>query len=114
MAFLSHFQLPVRYDANTELLANFALTKKYHIYGHIRESRCRKSLIKVPIPPTFLLDWFLKSLVLQLSKDIVTSRVFSEEYAMMRAQQLDLIYSQSGLLYEIFPDVPGSILDKTR
>jgi len=32
----------------------------------------------------------------------------------MRAQQLKLIYSQSGLLYEIFPDVSRSILDKAR
>jgi hypothetical protein len=32
----------------------------------------------------------------------------------MRVQQLDLIYSQSSLLYEIFPDAPHSILDKTR
>jgi hypothetical protein len=32
----------------------------------------------------------------------------------MRAQQLELIYSQSGLLYEIFPDAPCSILDNTR
>jgi hypothetical protein len=40
--------------------------------------------------------------------------VFSEEDAIMRAQQLELIYSQSGLLYEILPDAPRSILDKTR
>jgi hypothetical protein len=32
----------------------------------------------------------------------------------MRAQQFELIYSQSGLLYNILPDVPCSILDKTR
>jgi hypothetical protein len=32
----------------------------------------------------------------------------------MRAQQLKLIYSQSGLLYEIFPDAPRSILDKAK
>jgi hypothetical protein len=32
----------------------------------------------------------------------------------MRAQQLELIYSHSGLLYEIFLDAPRSILDKTR
>jgi hypothetical protein len=32
----------------------------------------------------------------------------------MRAQQLELIYSQSSLLYEIFSDVPRSILDKAR
>jgi hypothetical protein len=32
----------------------------------------------------------------------------------MRVQQLEIIYSQSSLLYEIFPDAPRSILDKTR
>jgi hypothetical protein len=42
------------------------------------------------------------------------SRAFSEEDAIMRGQQLELIYSQSGLLYEILPDAPHSILDKTR
>jgi hypothetical protein len=32
----------------------------------------------------------------------------------MRDQQFELIYSQSGLLYNILPDAPRSILDKTR
>jgi hypothetical protein len=40
--------------------------------------------------------------------------VFSEEDVIMRAQQLELIYSRSGLLYEIFPDAPRSIIDKTK
>jgi hypothetical protein len=31
----------------------------------------------------------------------------------MREQHLELIYSQSGLLFEILPDAPRSILDKT-
>jgi hypothetical protein len=114
MDFLNHFQLPVRYNVGTELLANFEQTKADHISDHIREWRHQKSLIKVPVPPTFLLEWFLKSLVPQLSKDVATSGVFSEEDAIMRAQQLELIYSQSGLLYKIFPDAPRSILDKTR
>jgi hypothetical protein len=114
MAFLNHFQLPVRYDAGTELLANFEQTSADHISDHIREWRRRKSLIKVPVPPAFLLEWFHKSLVPQLSKDVATSGVFSEEEAIMRAQQFELIYSQSGLLYQILPDAPRSILDKTR
>jgi hypothetical protein len=114
MAFLNHFQLPVRYDVGTELLANFEQTSADHISDHIREWRHRKSLIKVPVPPAFLLEWFLKSLVPQLSKDVATSGVFSEEEAIMRAQQFELIYSQSGLLYTILPDAPRSILDKTR
>jgi hypothetical protein len=113
MAFLNHFQLLVRHDAGTELLVNFAQTKANHISDHIQEWRCRKSLIKVPVRPAFLLEWFLNSLVPQLSKDIATSGVFSKEDAIMRAQQLELIYSQSGLLYEILSDVPRSILDKT-
>jgi hypothetical protein len=114
MAFLNHFQLPVRYDAGTELLANFEQTTMDHISDHIREWRRRKSLIKVPVPPAFLLEWFLKSLVPQLSKDVATSGVFFEEDAIMRAQQFELIYSQSGLLYNILLDAPRSILDKTR
>jgi hypothetical protein len=32
----------------------------------------------------------------------------------MRAQKFELIYSQFGLLYNILPDAPRSILDKTR
>jgi hypothetical protein len=32
----------------------------------------------------------------------------------MRAQHLELMYSQSGLLYKVFPDAPRLILDKTR
>jgi hypothetical protein len=60
------------------------------------------------------LEWFLKSLVPQLSKDVELLRVFSEEEAIMRAQQLEMIYSQSGFLYEVLRDAPRSILDKTR
>jgi hypothetical protein len=71
-------------------------------------------LIKVPVPPDFQLEWFLKSLVLKLSKDVATSGVFSEEEAIMRAQQIEIIYSQYGLLYEVLPDAPRSILDKAR
>ena len=35
-----------------------------------------------------------------------TSRVTNEEEAILRAQQLDLIYSQSRILYEIILDAP--------
>jgi hypothetical protein len=114
MDFLNHFQLPVRYDVGTELLANFKQTTTDHISDHIQEWRCQKSLTKVPVPPAFLLEWFLNYLVPQLSKDIATSRVFSKEYAIMKAQQFAPIYSQSSLLYNILPDAPCSILDKTR
>jgi hypothetical protein len=37
MLFFNHFQLPVRYDADTKFLANFEKTKADHILDHIRE-----------------------------------------------------------------------------
>jgi hypothetical protein len=40
MDFLNHFQLPMRYNDDTELLANFEETKVVHISDHIREWRC--------------------------------------------------------------------------
>ena len=39
-------------------------------------------------------------------KDVSTSGVTNEEEAILRAQQLDLIYSQSRILYEIIPEAP--------
>ena len=37
-------------------------------------------------------------------KDVSTSGVQNEEQAVFRAQELDLIYAQFGLLYEIIPN----------
>jgi hypothetical protein len=104
----------MRYYVGIELLANFEQMKVDHILDHIREWQHQKSLIKVHVPLAFLLEWFLKSLVPQLSKDVSISGVFSEEEGIMRAQRLELIYSKSSLLYEIFQYAPLSILDKAR
>ena len=41
-----------------------------------------------------------------ISKDVSTSGVTNEEEAILRAHQLDLIYSQFGILYEIIPNAP--------
>jgi hypothetical protein len=58
-------------------------------------------MIKATIPPEFLLEWFMKSLLPYISKDVSTLRVNFDEEDIFRAQQLDLIYSKSGILYEI-------------
>jgi hypothetical protein len=68
-------------------------------------------LIKTSIPPAFLLEWFLKSLHPPISKDVATSRVTTEEEAIFKAQQLDLIFTQSGMLYHILLDAPRSTYD---
>jgi len=53
----------------------------------------RNILIKAYILDEFLLKWFLKSLKLEISKDVSLSGVFIEEQAIFRSKQLELIYS---------------------
>ena len=68
-------------------------------------------MIKAFIPAEFLLEWFLKSLFPYIAKDVSISGVQNEEQAIFRAHELDLIYAQSGLLYEIIPNAPCSSFD---
>jgi hypothetical protein len=65
-----------------------------------------KEFDQIKVPPAFFLKSFLKSFIPCVSKDVTTSEVFSEEEDTMRSQQLDLIYSQSGMLYHILLDAP--------
>ena len=60
------------------------------------------------------MEWFLKSLQPDISKDVSLSGVFSEEQAIFRAQQLELIYSQSGVIHKYFPDAPHSKFDLSK
>ena len=57
---------------------------------------------------------FLKSLQSDISKDVSLSRVFSEEQAIFRTQQLELIYSQSGVLHKYLPNAPRSKLNLSK
>ena len=68
-------------------------------------------MIKAFIPLEFLLEWFLKLLLPYIAKDVSTSKVQNEEQAIFRAQELDLIYAQSGLLAEIISNTPRSSFD---
>jgi hypothetical protein len=51
------------------------------------------------------------SLHAPISKDIATSGVTTEEEAIFRAQQLDLIYAQSRMLYHLLLEAPQSTYD---
>ena len=86
MTFLNHFQLPVHYDVSIVLLSTFRQDKATHIFDHIQEWHRRKQLIKGNIPPEFLLEWFLKSLLPYIMKDVSTYGVMNEEHAIFRAQ----------------------------
>jgi len=114
ITFLNHFQLPVRYETGTELLTSFRQNTSTHISDHIHEWRRRRRMIKAEIPGQFLVDWFVKSLLPYIAKDVALSGVTTEEEAIIRAQQLDLVYSQSRVLYDILPNAPRTETDPTK
>jgi hypothetical protein len=93
LVFLNHFQFLVCYDVGIELLSTLHQDTTTHISDHIQEWRRQKRLINTSIPLTFLLEWLLKSLQPPISKDVSTSGVTTEEEAIFKAQQLDLIYA---------------------
>ena len=71
-------------------------------------------MIKAVIPGQFLVDWFVKSLFPYIVKDVALSGVTTEEEAIIRAQQLDLVYSQSRVLYNILPNAPMTETNLTK
>jgi hypothetical protein len=86
LVFLNHFQLSVHYDADIELMLALRQDKAPHISDHIQEFHRRKTLIKAYIPPEFLLEWLLMSLLPYILKDISTSGVTSEKEAIFKSQ----------------------------
>jgi hypothetical protein len=106
MDFLTHYQLPIRYDTGTEILTSFKQSTSTHISDHIHEWRRRRRLIKLELPDQLLAEWFTKSFVNKIGKDIAMGDVVTEEQAISHAQYLDLVYSQTGNLYDLLPDLP--------
>jgi hypothetical protein len=87
-------------------LSSFKKSSSTHIYDHIHEWRRRRHLIKVPLPDQLLVEWFTKSLIGQIARDVAMGGVVTEEKVISRAQYLDIIYSQTGTLYDLIPDAP--------
>jgi hypothetical protein len=63
-------------------------------------------LIKLNLPDQLLVEWFTKSFVNEISRDISMGGVVSEERAISQDQYLDLIYSQMDTLYDLLLDAP--------
>jgi hypothetical protein len=93
MAFLTHYYLPICYETGTEILISFKQTKSTHIFDHIHEWRRRRCLIKLELPNQLLEEWFTKSFVKYITRDIAMGGVVTEEQAISHSQYLDLIYS---------------------
>jgi hypothetical protein len=51
-------------------------------------------------------EWFTKSFVNDIGHDIAMGGVVTEEKAISHAQYLDLVYSQTGTLYDLLLELP--------
>jgi hypothetical protein len=87
-------------------LSSFKQSSSTHISDHIHEWRSRRHLIKVPLPDQLLAKWFTKSLIGPIIHEVAMGGVVTEEKAISRAQYLDLVYSQTGTLYDLISDAP--------
>ena len=57
---------------------------------HIHEWRQRWSLCKIKLDNTFFLNWFLKSLLPSIAKDMASEQPQIEEESILKYQQFDL------------------------
>jgi hypothetical protein len=93
-------------------LSYFKQSFSTHIYDHIHEWR-RRCLIKVPLPNQLLVEWFTKSIIGPIAHDVSMGGVITEEQAISHAQYLDLVYLQTGTLYDLIPDAPRPSMNST-
>jgi hypothetical protein len=90
---LTFFQLPICHDNGLELILEFKQTSAIDIADHIHKWHRRRSLCKVEATKQQCLNWFLKSLVSLLVKDVAATFPQSKEESIDKAQQFKLIYS---------------------
>jgi hypothetical protein len=84
--FLTFFQLPVCHDNGLEILSELKQTSTTHIADHIHEWHRPRSLCKAETTKEQCLDWFLRSLVSLLAKDVYSIFPQTEEEAINKDQ----------------------------
>lgn len=93
---LYYFQLPLQYDTGTEILTKFCQSSTTRLSDHVQEWHQRRSTChSLPFKDHVYLDWFLKSLLSPIGKDVVSHFLQNEEEALQAALRYDLIYAQS-------------------
>lgn len=113
MAFLTHFQFPNRYENDSHFLTSLKQDTTTHIFDHIHEWRHWRCLTKFEFPDDLLTQWFTKSFVNKIATNVAMGGCVTEDQDIARAEYLDLVYSQSGTLYEMFLDAPRPSSDPT-
>ena len=63
-------------------------------------------MVKTYVLDQLLAEWFIKSLLPAITEDVAKGGVITEEQVIAHAQYLDLIYTQSGMLYDKIPYAP--------
>jgi hypothetical protein len=71
-------------------------------------------MIKAVIPDMLLAEGFTKSLLPPIARDVSMDGMVTEEQAIARAQYLDLVYSQSSTLYDLFPNAAQANIDPSK
>jgi hypothetical protein len=71
-------------------------------------------MIKVIIPDILLAEWFTNSLLPLIARDVAMGGTVTEEQAISWAQYLDLVYSQSGTLYDLLPNASRANNDPSK
>ena len=90
-------------------MTNFKQTNATHISNHIHEWRRRHRMVETFVPDQLLVEWFIKSPLPSITKDVAKGGFIIEEKVISHAQYLDLIYTQSSTLYEKIPNAPDLI-----
>jgi len=63
-------------------------------------------MVKTYVPDKLLAEWFIKYLLPSIIENVAKGGVITEEQVISYAQYLDLIYTQSGMLYDKIPHAP--------
>jgi hypothetical protein len=71
-------------------------------------------LIKEIIPDHLLAEWFTKSLLPLIYRDVSMGGVVTKEEAIPQDQYLYLVYPQSGTLYELIPNSNHETIDPSK
>jgi hypothetical protein len=71
-------------------------------------------MIKVIIPDILLDKWFTKLLLPPITRDVTMGGVVTKEETIAQAQYLDLVYSQSGTLYDLLPNAARANTDPSK
>ena len=85
IVFLTHFQLPIRYETGTDLLTSLRQNTSTHIYDHIHKWRRWRRFINAHIIDQLLADWFTKSLLPPIAWDVAMGGAITKEQDISQA-----------------------------